>query len=527
MRGSLRAQHPFHWGYEFDEILNKRGGFDAIITNPPWEIFKPNAKEFFEEYSELVAKKKMTIKEFEKEQSKLLKIPEVRKVWLEYLNRFPHVSLYFRNALQYKNQIAIVNGKKAGTDINLYKLFLEQCFNLLRTKGRCGIIVPSGIYTDLGAKQLREVLFSECELDTLIGLSNERFIFEGVHHSFKICLLTFEKGGATDSFRAAFRINPREAISPNELDRFLHNEAEQVEVSASLVRRLSPESISIMEFRSEIDVSIAKKLIRFPLLGEKIENVWNLKLTREFDMTNDSDLFKTQPSPDRLPLYEGKMIHQFDHCFSQPRYWVDEKEGREMLLGRDGDTGQRLDYQQYRVGFRSAGENTNTRNFISTIIPPYCFCGNSIILSQEVNEDQKLLLFLCAIFNGFVLDYAIRLKISRNMNMFYIYQLPLPRLTERDPEFAPIVYRAARLICTTPEFDELAREVGLGSHKEGATQATERARLRAELDGIIAYLYGLTEEEFAHILKTFPLVPEPVKIAAQNAYRDVERGLIK
>ena len=47
--------HPFHWGFEFDEILNKRGGFDAIITNPPWEIFKPNGKEFFEDHSDLVS----------------------------------------------------------------------------------------------------------------------------------------------------------------------------------------------------------------------------------------------------------------------------------------------------------------------------------------------------------------------------------------------------------------------------------------------------------------------------------------
>ena len=51
----IEDQHPFHWGFEFDEILNNRGGFDAIITNPPWEIFKPNSKEFFLDHSDLVS----------------------------------------------------------------------------------------------------------------------------------------------------------------------------------------------------------------------------------------------------------------------------------------------------------------------------------------------------------------------------------------------------------------------------------------------------------------------------------------
>ena len=85
----------------------------------------------------------------------------------------------------------------------------------------------------------------------------------------------------------------------------------------------------------------------------------------------------------------------------------------------------------------------------------------------------------------------------------------------------------ARLICTTPEFDTLAKELGLKSHRQGATNTTERAKLRAELDGLIAHLYGLTEAEFAHVFSAFPLVPDPVKVAAQNAYRDVERGLVK
>lgn len=47
----------------------------------------------------------------------------------------------------------------------------------------------------------------------------------------------------------------------------------------------------------------------------------------------------------------------------------------------------------------------------------------------------------------------------------------------------------------------------------------DRAKLRAELDGLIAHLYGLTEEEFTHILSTFPVVPQGVKEAALEAYR--------
>ncbi len=103
--------------------------------------------------------------------------------------------------------------------------------------------------------------------------------------------------------------------------------------------------------------------------------------------------------------------------------------------------------------------------------------------------------------------------------MFYVYQLPIPRLTEKDPAFSPIVTRAARLVCTTPEFDDLAAAVGLGSHQNGAADKGERAKLRAELDGLVAHLYGLSEYEFAYILTTFPLVEQGVKDAALLAFR--------
>jgi len=514
---------PFHWGYEFDQVLNERGGFDAIITNPPWEIFKPNSKEFFEDYSDLVTKKKMTIHEFEHEQAELLKDRDIRAAWLEYLSSYPHVSAFYRSAPQYRNQISVVNGKKAGTDINTYKLFLEQCFNLLRPGGHCGIVIPSGIYTDLGAKQLRTMLFEKAQITGLFGIENRKEVFENVHRSFKFVVLTFAKGGKTESFPAAFM---RHDVA--ELDRFPAQGA--INVSVDLVKRLSPDSLSVMEFKNEMDVKIGEKMLRFPLLGEEQPGTWTVKLTREFDMTNDSHLFKDSPGKGRLPLYEGKMIWHFDHRFAEPRYWVNEKEGRAAILGRTPDEGQLLDYQAYRLGFRDVASNTNERSAIAAIVPKCHFVGNTLpvhIPSAKNAPNNGELITLAAVFDSYVFDWMIRQKITNHLNMFYVYQMPCPRLTAKDKPFGPIVERAARLICTTPEFDDLAREVGLKSHKQGATDPAERARLRAELDGLIAHLYGLSEEEFAYILTTFPLVPQGVKDAARQAYRDVERGAIR
>lgn len=520
----IAALKPFHWGYHFDKVL-ERGGFDAIITNPPWEVFQTDEKEFFQEYDRLIRKKKLDIKDWEKQRHELLKDPEIQEAWLNYCSSYPHVSAYLKKSEQYKNQRSEMGGRSVARKINLYFLFVEQCFNLLRPGGECGIVIPSGIYTDLGTKQLREMLFSQTKVTGLFCFENRKTIFEGVDSRFKFVVLTFEQGSTTTEFPSAFM-----RLDVNELERFPSDDSLQIKVE--MVRKLSPDSLSVMEFKNEVDIRIAEKMLEFPLLGEKIEGKWNLFLRQELNMTSDSHLFKQQPAKGRLPLYEGKMIHQFTHLYAEPRYWVDEQEGRKALLRRnESDNGQKLDYQYFRLGFRDIARNTDQRTLISTIIPPL-FHGNKLPTVKIFDEQGKWLIdscsqiFLCAVWNSFVLDWLLRTKVSTTLNFFYIYQLPVPRLTASDRYFNDIVQRAAKLICTTREFDELAQEVGLVSHEQGVTDETERAKLRAELDGMIAHLYGLTEEEFSYILTTFPIVPESVKNAALEAYRAFALQLI-
>lgn len=503
------ALHPFHWGYEFDRILNERGGFDAIITNPPWETFQPNAKEFFEEYSDVITKKSMSVKDFEEELKQLLANPRTKKAWLDYHSSFNHQRQFFRFAEQYKNQVPVIDGKRHGKDVNLFKLFLEQCFNLLRQGGECGIVIPSGIYTDLGAKQLRELLFLQTQVTGLFCFENRKQIFENVDTRFKFVVLTFQKGGKTDNFPAAFM---RHDVS--ELERFPEQGA--VDISVDLVRRLSPDSLSVVEFKSSLDVHIAQKMLRFPLLGESIKGAWKIELHREFNMTDDAHLFRESSGRGTIPLYEGKMIWQFSHTLSEPRFWVDVSVGRKALLGKEPEHKQKLGYEKYRLAYRSIASNTNERTLISTVIPP-SFTGNSLNIAE--NLDGKTGIACTALLNSFVVDWLLRLKVTTNINMFYIYQLPVPRLTPNDGSYGPIVQRAAKLICTTPEFDDLAKEVGLPSHKAGATDLAERGRLRAELDGLVGHLYGLTEEEITYILKMFPLVDASVREATLIAYK--------
>ena len=131
-----------------------------------------------------------------------------------------------------------------------------------------------------------------------------------------------------------------------------------INYSFDLVKQISPDHLAYLELKDKKDISIIQKAYSlFPKLNPEYIDFRN-----ELHMTADKDLFiENNPSltasPEEghsrtshsnpsskatfqgvgglLPLYEGKMIWQFNSKFEKPKYWLDQKAFDERLKSKE------------------------------------------------------------------------------------------------------------------------------------------------------------------------------------------------
>lgn len=511
---------PFHWGIEFPEVfydehgkLLPDGGFDIILGNPPWEIVKPDLREFYARYDAQI-ESRLTRAQAESRIAELDAEDPARRIELTAIDQAAaDFSAYVKASADYTRQ--------GRGDLGTHKLFLERAYGLLRTGGRLGYVVPSGLYTDLGTKDLREMLLNDGNIQYIYSFSNERYFFPGVDHRFKFAMLGAQKGPQTDGFTAAFRFNPRVAVAPGDLPAFLSNPDNLIYVRKDSIKKFNPDSLSVMEFQHKHDYEVAERIYgENPLLGETVESVWNPKFIREFDITNDRQLFNTAGRG--LPLYEGKMIHQYDAFYAEPQFWLDEEGARSRLAKKYGVSPAELDYLHPRLAYRGIARSTDSRTLMVAMLPPNVFSeGRSATTLSTSSLSEREQLYLMSVMNSYILDWLLRMQVAANVNMFHIYALPIPRLTSGDRFFDALVPLAARLVCTRAEFAGLWESVmgSTWSESSGVTDAAGRQALRDQIDGLVAHLYGLSRADYEHILGTFPLVfpPDAVGAARRSA----------
>ena len=519
----------FHWNLEFPDIFygedgmeKKNPGFDAVVGNPPWDILKPDVEEFFsilydQEHSEKFRHLTKIMKDvFVKTK---LENEIIRNQWEQYNENFKKQSKYF-NGDAYSFQTSIINGKKQSSDINLYKLFLEKSHQIVVLNGLCGMVIPSGIYSDLGTYGLRKMLFENARIKSLYSFINKKGIFEGVHRQFKFCILVFHQGGTTKKFLASFYLEDIAKLKTLNRDAF--------EFDLDLIQSSSPTALSIIECKNKTESGILKKLYRNPTLSS---SMWNLQARREFDMTNDSGLFCT--TKDGLPLYEGKMIYQFSNTLSQPTYHISKKEGvahlweKEMKRIKKKNTKSiqpQLDYLHYRLVWRDVTNAVDRRTMISTIVPPNVFLGNTLSYIRPIafNESKyirsishKETVYLCGMLNSFPVDFILRHRVNLHVSIFHMMELPIPRFDECNDFHKIICTNTAKLICTSNHFDDLKNVVNI---EDGETDVKKRLHLQAQINVASCKIYDVDRDELRFILKYFRVEDDQLKEKVLNEF---------
>ena len=438
----------FHWELEFPEVFfdgdgarKPTAGFDAVIGNPPWDMIRADAGT-----AEARARSKDAL------------APMLR---------------FTRDSGLYTAQ--------SDGHANRYQLFLERAMSLTRPGGRIGLVLPSGLATDHGSARLRSRLLHGCDVDALVGFDNHCGVFP-IHRSVRFLLVTATAGAATRSM--ACRLGERD---PAALEAIGDEPAETaaafpVRLTPAVLERISGLDLTIPDLHSPADLAIVERAAAlFPPLGS--DRGWDAHFGRELNATDDRCHF--HPAGAGLPIVEGKQLEPFRVGLAAARHGIAATDARRLL--KPGW------HERPRLGYRDVASATNRLTLIAAILPAGCVSTHTIFCLRTPLPLQAQH-FLCGVFNSYVVNYLVRLRVTTHVTTATVERLPIP---QRDN--APRAFR---------EIAAIARRL---AHHEDLVAF-------ARLQALVAALYQLSAAEFGHVLETFPLIPREERDAAMRHY---------
>jgi hypothetical protein len=537
----------FDWRKRFPDVFEREeAGFDGVIGNPPWERMKLQEREFFS----LPAPEIATATNAAKRRQLVAKLEaDDRPLYDRYqeaLGAADALLTYCRTSGEYP-----LTGKG---DINTYAVFAELACRLVAPHGRVGLLVPSGIASDMTTKDFFAAVAQSNRLIRLYDFENKKAFFPDVHASFKFCILNF--GGAEAETSHADFVFFAHRVEE------LEDRARHIALSGKDIRLLNPNTRTCPIFRSRRDAEITKAVYRrVPILIDTNRegptgNPWRVQFKTMFHQTNDAEWFR---EPDALkadgfklkgnrwvkgkqvflPLYEAKMVQDYDHRaadvvtdesnwvrqgqtekrslvgyqnpeqLAMPRFWVPQ----EAVLGQGNEQ------TTHFLCFKDVTSPTNQRTMIAAMTPLVGVVNSAPIILTGASPVRECCLL--GNLNSFVYDFVVRQKISNiHLNFFIVEQAPtLPPDAYATP--CPwdrrttletwISQRVLKLTCTAEDMLPLAEACNFTS---GSFQAeyggrlnkwdeAERAERTAELDAAFFHLYGIPRDDVEYILSTF------------------------
>ena len=518
------------------ESADPQGGFDAVIGNPPWDRIKLQEVEWFATrspelaHAPTAAARKSGVDRLRASGSPLASEFDAAKERAEALGKMVRASKHYPML--------------GGGDINLYSLFVERAMGLVKPDGIVGLLTPSGIYADKTAAKFFRSVSTSGRVGGLYDFENRKIFFKDIHASFKFCALIF--GGEERRFsetRCAFFLHDSQTIE--DPDRCFT-------LAPADFDRVNPNTGTAPVFRTLRDAEITRRIYeQHPVLVDRSgggeRRAWPVRYHTMFHMTNDSQLFRTAVQLDNegfyrvagnrwqkdeelyLPLYQGRMIHQFDHRANSVR--VNPYNMHNPYLSEDVSEEQHADPHflpqsqywvpataveetftdscDYALAFRDIARPTDVRTVIASIAPKYGY-GNKVPLL--IPDDALTATYVVANLNAVCLDFVARQKIQgTTLNLYIAEQLAVIAPEDYDREFGNTTARdlvrdhVLRLTYTADDMVPFARDLGCDG-PPFIWNEEERRHLRARLDALYFHLYGVSRDDADYILSTFPIV---------------------
>jgi hypothetical protein len=533
-----KVANGFDWRTRLPDIAAKHG-FDAVLSNPPWGRVRPDIKRFHRaldrdtsDYQGQALRDRVERPESDCEQRTL-------ELWTAHIAESKAYAGMLRASSEYKAQYAEVSDRRLSKDNDLYKFFIERSHQMIGPTGRIGMIVPGSFCRSEGAAGLRRFLLDNGRFDWFLEFENRRRLFP-IHGMFRFALSVYQRGEPGGIENAQFRM-----IDPDLIPTGSRREAGTTrKMSRSFLEKVSPGLLVFPEIRSAPEQALFEKLHRsFPTLGDKHAGRWNVEFVRELDMTVDSKLFvealafkekggllldngawQDNNGEIYLPVFEGRMVHQYDYAAKAYRSgsgrrakWESLGAGKKQVISRYLVEKRLVATRSTillapRAGFCDVTGHANERSVLAALIPANAVCGNKVPTCRfsEPNDIRLPLLWL-GIANSYIIDWLVRRRLSTTLNFFVWNQIPFPRIDPDSSIGREIIAAAARLSCHTLE-DVTRLDIALTAKGHFISafvvpNEAERLEIKAELDQVVATLFRVGRAEFELVLSDFKMRP--------------------
>ena len=454
------------WDLVFPEIFP--GGFSVLLGNPPWDVMLPSTKDFVADFDPAVLDARTRVQRSAIEQAVLAR-PGVAVAFQAYRAGFDRTKAMAQR---------LYTHQRAAGNLDLFHLFAERNLALTSFDGAIGVLMPSAFHANEGTAGLRRLYRQETDLRWCLSFENRRRIFD-IDSRFKFDLIVAHRPGPSGSMRCGFYLDRIEdADDPDKIMTYT-----QAFLDLSGGSGLTP-----LELRGKTDLQIAETFFALPgrlktwCLGRHI------RFGCDLHMTADAGCFQPRGAAPII-VHEGKTFHQYTDIWdAKPRYSVT----RDALKPPIADA-----TRHYRLVFRDIARSNDERTMIACIAPPGVVFGHTATVEKapwsRPNADA---LVLCALFNSFPFDWLVRLKATTHLSLYLLDAIPVPRF--RTAAYRFLTHAALRLSCSHAAYTGLWREYSTHPMPQDSG-----AQLRPRIDAIVANAYGLTRDQYVHILDGF------------------------